>query len=153
MKPTAAMISTLAVAYAASPDHSFNIPVWQTAGAKNCRGANTMTVTSTPEALTWYFYDMETTYPGDSQTTSDVGFCVMENEIGDGPPDWRFAVDTIEISGSGKLTGGAWIDSLVTVLSMDLGYPVDPSLPLAEQEWALRVGKIVCHFFNIHIIT
>jgi hypothetical protein len=38
----------------------------------------------------------------------------MENELGDLPTGRRFAIDNVETSGTGKLTGGAQLDQLGT---------------------------------------
>ncbi|RYC60783.1 hypothetical protein CHU98_g5417 [Xylaria longipes] len=63
MKNTAVMIAAIAVAQAAAPDKSFKLPTLQVGYAKSCQGADTLTVSSTPKAVTWRFSDFGSTYP------------------------------------------------------------------------------------------
>jgi len=124
-----------------SPQRSFKVPVLDVGWANACQGADTLVVTSTPEALTWRFTDFGAVYPA-AGSVLDNAICVMVNDIGSVPPRWRFAVDNVQTSGSGTLTGGALITSLWTTLSMDVSYIINP-LQNGEHVWALRSQSMV----------
>ncbi|KAJ2974828.1 hypothetical protein NUW58_g8533 [Xylaria curta] len=150
MKTTAAIVAAISVAHAAAPDKSFNVPTLQVGYAKSCRGADTLTVSSTPKALTWRFSDFGSAYP-EAYPGSTVAFCVMVNEIGSTPTGWRFAVDSLEMSGSGKLTGGAQLDQLGTSLGFNVAYVTNPGARVDELIWALRYGG--WGDYNVHNTT
>ncbi|KAI0449220.1 hypothetical protein F5B21DRAFT_509415 [Xylaria acuta] len=122
MKTTGAMTAAIAVANAAAPDKSFKIPTLQVGYAKSYRGADTMTVSSTPKAPTWRFSDFGSSYPETSSGST------------------RFAVDTIEMSSSGKLAGGAHLDTLGTSLGFNVAHVTNPGARVDELIWALRYG-------------
>ncbi|KAI1809531.1 hypothetical protein GGS20DRAFT_282351 [Poronia punctata] len=124
------------VAKAAAPSKSFNVPALELGWANACRGADTLVVTTSPEALTWRFTDIAASYPAtDSAPSSSI--CVMMNDLGDMPGGWRFAVDNVQTSGKGKLTGGAVVTSLWTKLDMEVSYMKNP-LENAEHVWAKK---------------
>ncbi|KAJ8132777.1 hypothetical protein O1611_g845 [Lasiodiplodia mahajangana] len=139
MKNTAAIMAAIAVAHAAAPDKSFKVPTVQVGYAKSCRGVDTLTVSSTPKALTWRFSDFGSSYP-ETAPGSTVAYCVMEYEIGDTPVGWRFAVDSVETSGSGKLVSGAQLDQLGTAIGLNVAYVTNPGARVDEIVWALRSG-------------
>jgi hypothetical protein len=126
---------------ATSPQNSFKVPLLDVGWANACQGADTLVVTSTPEALTWRFTDFGAVYPA-AGSMFDNAICVMMNDIGSVPPRWRFAVDNVQTSGSGTLEGGAVITSLWTTLSMDVSYMINP-LQNGEHVWALRSQSMV----------
>lgn len=125
------------------PKTSFKIPVLDLGWANACRGADTLIVTSTPQALTWRFSDFAASYPStDRDAAPDVSMCVMSNQLGDVPAGWRFAVADVQTSGSGNLTGGAVVTSLWTTLSMDVAYVLNP-LQNAVRAWVLKSQSMV----------
>ncbi|KAI0389627.1 hypothetical protein F5Y17DRAFT_462562 [Xylariaceae sp. FL0594] len=132
----AAQVLVVGAQNATSPQKSFNVPVLDVGWANACQGADTLVVASTPEALTWRFTDFAATYPA-TETSLDNAICVMANNIGSVPPRWRFAVDSVQTSGSGTITGGAVVTSLWTTLSLDVSYIINP-LQNGEHVWASR---------------
>ncbi|KAI1426937.1 hypothetical protein F5Y12DRAFT_739228 [Xylaria sp. FL1777] len=140
MKNTAAILAAaLAVAHAAAPDKSFKVQTLQVGYAKSCRGVDTLAISSTPKALAWSFSDFGSSYP-ETSSMSTVAFCVMEYDIGDTPTGWRFAVDSVETSGSGMLTSGAQLDQLSTALGLSVAYVTNPGASVDELVWSLRSG-------------
>ncbi|KAI0148677.1 hypothetical protein GGR57DRAFT_475174 [Xylariaceae sp. FL1272] len=136
MKAIAAVtLSGLAVANAAAaPDASFKIELLDVGWARSCQGADTLTVKSTPEALTWNFSDFDASFPENGLVPS-VAICVMENNIGRVPAGWRFAVDSVETSGKGHISGGAKAGYLGTYLGMNIAYVTNQSAPAGERFW------------------
>ncbi|KAI1809327.1 hypothetical protein GGS20DRAFT_318227 [Poronia punctata] len=142
MKSTAAMMAILAAVYAEAPDSSFHIKNVLAGYAIACQGIDTLSVTSTPEAITWKLRDYKTVYPTAGGDAHDaVTYCVMETNLAKFPVDWRFAVDNVEISGTGKLAGGAQVDKFGTYLDFSVGYIAD-SQPTVDSQWFLRFGGL-----------
>ncbi|KAI1132367.1 hypothetical protein F5Y10DRAFT_261353 [Nemania abortiva] len=139
MKSTVAMMAAIAVAHAAAPDKSFKVQTVEAGYAKSCRGVDTLTISSAPKALTWRFSDFGSTYP-ETEPGSTIAFCVMLYEISNTPVGWRFAVDSVETSGSGKLANGARLDQIGTSLGLSVAYVTNPGARVDEIIWGLRSG-------------
>ncbi|KAI0207011.1 hypothetical protein F4808DRAFT_454918 [Astrocystis sublimbata] len=134
----ALLAASVVGAHAAVPEHSFHVPTVLAGLASGCRGADTMTVKSTPEALTWNFGDMGAVYPASGNKQRNVNICVMENDIADTPGGWRFRVDNIAYSGSGMFNGGALVEKLTTRVSLNVAYSTSEVGNYSDWKFALN---------------
>jgi len=151
MKTTAAMMAIFTVAYADVPAKSFHVKNVLAGYASACRGLDTVAVASTPEALTWNLRDYKTVYPRQPGSKDDsVTYCVMETNLADFPPNWRFTVDSVKASGAGKLAGGAQVHSMGTYLGLSVGYIEDRTKPISETKWLLKEGGLVRCFHSAY---
>ncbi|KAI0169385.1 hypothetical protein GGR52DRAFT_519387 [Hypoxylon sp. FL1284] len=135
MKTAAAAVTSLAaLAHAAAPDTAYHYNTIITGYTEACRGADTMSVRVTPEAVTWNFDDYAKVY--DHGAT----FCVMENDIHRAPGNWRFAFDTATYSGNVK--ANATIKSLGTYLGLSASYVTNQPVSVDEETWTLQSGEL-----------
>lgn len=96
-------------------------------------------VTTDIHSLTYAFTEYEAAFP----SGRDQSWCVLEQDIVRPPANWKFKITHIENNGKIKLSGGAEIQSMSTLASLHVTYPISGNNP----NWTFATGSnlLVCY--------